>query len=190
MEPFCPPWKLHEVPFRHFRECIEKGPEIPTLEDLMLWFPPLLQDRRNLPGSCSPYVSGPDDQIVGGPIIQALSLVCLDTLILVMPPLHEPADCLLRDRWNVTKNEPRVFPRDFDLAAEAEVVADEDLRACHETCWKPLVMRIAYTQHIPVVRMIASVLNFDQTEISVLVVGAVMARAFPSGSISLDMLPC
>lgn len=147
------PGQFNQVSLGDLRERIEQRPQVSWLEFLMLGIAPLLQDVGNLPWSGRTDIRAADDEIMRGSVIHVLCFVCSNTFILVMPLLHQPANGILRQHRNIAQDEPSMFPGNFDLAAEAEVVADENTHASNDARRKPLIVGIANPKDVGVVVM-------------------------------------
>jgi len=114
-------------------ECVEQAPGIPELERFMFRLAPLHEHVRDLGRRDCRTIHRSDDDVVrpfvGDPLFLVGNHPLIESTELV-PKLTNGAG---RQVPEVTFCETCVFSADPHLAAEAEVVTNEDPRACHKT---------------------------------------------------------
>src|SRR6185436_18709891 len=90
----------------------------------------------------------------------------VDPVVLPLAEVADPADGGLDQVGEIALDEDGVLAADLDLAAEGEVVADEDARADHETRGEALVVRIAEADDQRVVDRVVAVLELEHAEVA------------------------
>jgi hypothetical protein len=149
----------------------------------VLRLPPLLEHGGHQAVATHPHIGCPNDEVVSVLIPEFRFLVGLDTSILVMPLGHQLADGTLGERGQIAVNEPGVLPGEFDLAAEAQVVADKHAGSRDDARREGLVVAVAQAQHPAVVLAAETASEFrENCVISVrpLRVGEMDGEQFPA----------
>lgn len=167
-----------EVALERFGERIEKAPDIPGLEVLMTWHTPFMQHQRDVTIGTNADIQGTDHEIVGCAIIQIGELVAGDAAVLMVPALHQFADCPLHELWQVTQDESGVFAGEFHFAAEGEVVTAKNRGTGNDASGEGLVVTVSQTEHPAVILVGHTALDFHKAKVAHAVVGkAVCLRA-------------
>ena len=143
--------QLGEVAFQSFGERVEQAPHRALPERVVARVTPLLQHVRQLPCGADTDVQGAHDQVMRGAILQFGVFVSGDALVLMVPALHQPTHRTLNQLRQIPQDEPSVFAREFDLAAEAQVVTHKDAGPGGDAGWERLVVTVAQAEHPAVV---------------------------------------
>ena len=178
--------QLDEVAFEGFGERVEQAPHRALMERLMARVPPLLQHVRQLPGGADADVQGAHHQIVSGAVLQFGVFVAGDALILVVPALHQSAYRALHQLRQIPQDEPGVLAREFDLAAEAEVVANEDTGTGGDAGRERLVVTVAQAEHPAVVLVGLATLDLHQAEVAQAVVTQAVRLGADGETVTVD----
>src|SRR4029078_13247924 len=148
-------------------EGVEETPAVPGRRELGVpGLAPLLQDLGDLRHGRDPVVEGLDDDVVGLRVGHLEALVGVDPVVLPLAEVADPADGGLDQVGEIALDEDGVLAADLDLAAEGEVVADEDARADHQTRGEALVVRIAEADDQRVVDRVVAVLELEHAEVA------------------------
>ena len=173
MQGLGPARQFDEVSLQSLGEGIEETPDVARLEIGVSRFAPVLEDLRNMPVGTDANVTSPDDEVMGGAVVNVVELVACQTGILMMPSLHELADSGLDQPGQIPGDKPRMFPGEFDLSTEGKVIADENLCASCYSGGECLVVRVPQPQHPAVILIGFATLDFHEAEVS----GIVVAKA-------------
>jgi len=169
--------KKRKISFQAFSKRIEQTPGRTRREVRMTRFPPFPKHLRDVTVGNGSHISGPDHDIVGLCIGHAGCAIGGDALVLGMPLLHDPAHCRVGKCGKIAENEPRVPTCQFDLAREAQVVADEHLDPSDDAGREGLVVRVSQAQHPRVIVGIVAMPDFEKPEVALTIGGEAVGFA-------------
>jgi len=153
---------------------------------------PFLDNLRQDRHRTHPDIHCPDHQVMSVAVIDLEIAVSIDPLLLSFPFLLELADRPLCQKREIPSDEPGVLSRQLHFPVEAEVVANEHLRAGHDPSREAFVVAVAQAEHERVVGVTALRLDLDQTEVSISAVtqGVSLVDDFQTGNPerALDLL--
>lgn len=110
--------QFQQAALQGFSEGVEQGPDVARLEVLVTRFPPFVEHRGDETVAAHPDIVGADHEIVGGAVIEIGELVVGDAGVLVMPALHQFADCSLDQTGQITNDISSMLASQFHLARE------------------------------------------------------------------------
>ena len=108
-----------------------------------------------------------------GTVVDVGQLIGGEPGVLVMPATHQPAYGGLDEPRQIPGNEPGVFSGQLHLAAEAQVVTDEDLGTSGNARRERLIMTVTKAQHPAVILIGFAALDLHEAEVA----GSVVAEA-------------
>ncbi len=103
---------------QEFGERVEQALHVAFLEGVMPWLAPFVQDGWDEAVAADADIGGADDQVMRLGIGDPGFFEGGNAFVLIMPLAHEQSDGALHQLRQVADDEPGVFAREFDLAAE------------------------------------------------------------------------
>ena len=97
----------------------------------MTWFPPFLENIRNLGRSYRTSIHCPDNDVMGPLIVDPCFIVAEDSLVDVLELIAEQPNRSGCKVPKITLSKARVLPCDLNLTAEAQIIAAKYFSACH-----------------------------------------------------------
>ena len=166
MKSLGPLGELDQVALEGFSHGIEEAPHGAGREGFMPGLTPFSEHARDILVRANADIRGADDQVMRRAIIQISQLVGADAGILVMPRLDQLTNCPLDELWQIPVNKPSMFPGNLHLAAEAEVVTNEDTGSRNNASREGLVVAIAQAENPAVVGIGLFPLHLEEAKIS------------------------
>jgi len=171
VKPLGPLGELDEIAFQAFGHGVEEAPHGPWREGFMSGLAPFIEHTGDILVRANADIRGADDQIMNRAIIQIGQLVGADAGILMMPALDQLTNSPLDELGQIPVNKPSMFPGNLHLAAEAEVVTNEDTGSRNNASRENFVMAIPKAENPAVIGIGLFPLNFEQAEVAVTVMG-------------------
>ncbi len=144
---------------QRFRESVEQAPDVALLKGIVPGFAPFMKHRGDQTVGTHSDIRGPDDEVMGFNVCDLSFFVGGDAFVLIMPFGQEKADGATDQLGQVADDEPGVFTCEFDLATEAQIVANENTGTSDNASRKGLVVAVSETEHPAIV--IAGLLCVD-----------------------------
>ncbi len=108
-------------------------------------FTPFVENIRNLGRGDRTGIQGFDDDVVSTLIVYTCFIVAKNPLVKALEFIPKQTYGSCCQMTQITLSKAGVFPRDLNLATEAQIITAEYFSACHQPCWERLVMAVPYS---------------------------------------------
>ena len=137
----------------------------------MPWLAPLMQHGWDETVAAHADIRGADDQVMGFDVGDLSFFVGSDAFVLIMPFGEQESDGTTDKLRQIAHNESSVFAREFNLAGERQVVANEDACPGDDAGGERLIMAVTQPEHPAVIVTGFLSMDFHETKISLALVG-------------------
>lgn len=145
---------------------VEEAPDAASSKFTVGGLAPFAEDFGDLGGGDGATIQCPDDEVVGLVVRDTLLLVGVDALVELKEAVTELPDGAAGEVAKVALGEAGVLAAEFDLSAEGEVVADEDLGSGDHGGREGFVVAVSQSDDPAVVAVLMlGELDFEEAEI-------------------------